>query len=214
MSALNSFFIVNNIFSICVIVLLLVSCSEKEKPPGSSIPNPEIAKVEIPDITIHDSLLVYNNKVSQWTLDGQLYSGHAERYYKGDVLKEKFSLMNGKKQNQSIEWYADGLLKSEANYHNGKLHGEKKLWSPDTSHVLVSQLNYHLGKLHGEQLLWYTSGELYKKLNLNMGREEGMQQAFRKNGDLYANYEALEGRIFGLKKASLCYGLEEEKVNY
>ena len=45
-----------------------------------------------------------------------------------------------------------------------------------------------------------------------MGKEEGIQQAFRKNGDLYANYEAKNGRIFGLKKASLCFGLENQKI--
>jgi antitoxin component YwqK of YwqJK toxin-antitoxin module len=71
-----------------------------------------------------------------------------------------------------------------------------------------------LGKAHGEQKQWYPTGELYKKLNMNMGKEEGIQQAFRKNGDLYANYEAKEGRIFGLKKAALCYGLEDENIKY
>ena len=45
-----------------------------------------------------------------------------------------------------------------------------------------------------------------------MGQEEGLQQAFRKNGDLYANYEAKEGRIFGLKKAALCFGLQNEEI--
>lgn len=47
-----------------------------------------------------------------------------------------------------------------------------------------------------------------------MGMEEGIQQTFRKNGALYANYEAKEGRIFGLKKAALCYGLEDQSIQY
>ena len=71
-----------------------------------------------------------------------------------------------------------------------------------------------MGKAHGTQTQWYATGELYKKLNLNMGKEDGMQQAFRKNGVLYANYEAKSGRGFGLRKSALCYGLEEEKINY
>ena len=29
-----------------------------------------------------------------------------------------------------------------------------------------------------------------------------------------ANYEAKEGRTFGLKKASLCFGLEDENIQY
>ena len=45
-----------------------------------------------------------------------------------------------------------------------------------------------------------------------MGREEGLQQGFRKNGVVYANYEARDGRFYGLKKAKLCYGLEDENI--
>ena len=44
------------------------------------------------------------------------------------------------------------------------------------------------------------------------GREEGMQQAWRRNGKIYNNYEAKNGRIFGLKRANLCFQLEEEIV--
>ena len=53
---------------------------------------------------------------------------------------------------------------------------------------------------------------IFQKINLNMGREEGVQQAFRKNGALFANYEAKDGRIFGLKRATLCFSLEEEDI--
>ena len=45
-----------------------------------------------------------------------------------------------------------------------------------------------------------------------MGKEKGIQRAYRKNGALYANYEAKNGRIFGLKKASLCFGLEDQQI--
>ena len=102
----------------------------------------------------------------------------------------------------------------KTNYHEGKINGEKKSWSPDSIHVLISHLNYVNGKPHGEQKKYYPTGELFKILNLNMGKEEGMQQAFRKNGALYANYEAREGRIFGLKKSQLCYQLDDEEVQY
>lgn len=100
------------------------------------------------------------------------------------------------------------------NYKDGRLHGEKKVWSSDSSHVLIAQLNYSFGKAHGEQKKWYPTGEIFQKTNFNMGIEDGIQQAYRKNGDLYANYEAKNGRIFGLKKAALCYDLENEKIQY
>jgi antitoxin component YwqK of YwqJK toxin-antitoxin module len=44
------------------------------------------------------------------------------------------------------------------------------------------------------------------------GQEEGMQKAWRENGKIYNNYEAKNGRIFGLKRASLCFQLEDEIV--
>ena len=44
------------------------------------------------------------------------------------------------------------------------------------------------------------------------GQEEGLQRAWRQNGKLYVNYEAKHGRIFGLKRASLCYELNDENI--
>lgn len=170
--------------------------------------------MEIPEITTLRSKLHYDNKKSLWTLDNIPYSGYSCSFYPENIPKEKFGIINGKKQNEAVQWYPDGHFKQIAYYHKGKLHGEKKIWSQEYNHVLIAHLNYKNGKAHGEQKKWYLTGELFKKLNLSMGREEGIQQAFRKNGDLYANYEARNGRIFGLKKSALCYGIEDEKIKY
>lgn len=199
---------------IFLLSVLIISCAEKKKTKILHISNSNDTLVEIPNITVDKSLLYYNNKTSLWVLDDQPYSGYSISFYQDSTLKEKIGILNGKKQNQAIRWYADGHFQEVTNYHKGKLHGERKKWSSDTNHILIAHLDFHLGKAHGEQKQWYPTGEFYKKLNLNMGREEGIQQAFRKNGDLYANYEAKNGRIFGLKKASLCYGLEDENMKY
>lgn len=199
------------VFSISV---LLVSCAEKEATKVSLPSNPVDTLLEIPDTMVDKALLHYNNKTSLWTMNGQLYSGYAVSFHQDSMLKEKIGIRNGKKENKAISWYPDGHYKQVANYHKGKLHGEKKRWASDANHILIAQLNYHSGKAHGEQKVWYPTGELFKKLNLSMGREEGIQQAFRQNGNLFANYEAKGGRIFGLKKAALCYGLEDEKIQY
>ncbi|MGB3605652.1 MAG: toxin-antitoxin system YwqK family antitoxin [Psychroserpens sp.] len=166
------------------------------------------------NVVILKSSIKYNNKMSLWTLNNEPYSGLVVSYYEYDSLKEKFGVLDGKKQGQHIQWFADGHLKNITNYDQGKLHGSKKIWASDSSHILLAQLNYSKGKPDGEQKKWYATGELHKKLNFNEGKEEGIQKGFRKNGTLYANYEAKEGRIFGLKKAALCYGLEDEKVTY
>ncbi|MBW1299016.1 toxin-antitoxin system YwqK family antitoxin [Aquimarina litoralis] len=204
-----------NIIALFIVNILLTSCVKQIEEKSSDIYNPTNLVSQIPNRTMDRSFLMYDNKNSLWrTLKGKLYSGYIVSYYEENKPKEKASVLNGKKQSQTIRWYPDGHLKELANYYKGKLHGEKKIWSSDTSHILISHLNYFLGKAHGEQKQWYPTGELYKKMNLNMGREEGIQQAFRKNGDLYANYEAKNGRIFGLKKTMLCYGLEDENIKY
>lgn len=189
---------------------VLPACSEQKIEPPQNKTTEKV--LEVPDTSVLKSALKYNHKVSLWTLNESPYSGFAVSYYPDSTFKEKFGILNGKKQNEATQWFPDGHLKNVTNYHKGKLHGEKKLWSSDSQHVLIAHFNYQTGKAHGEQTKWYPSGELYKKLNLNRGKEEGIQQAFRKNGVLYANYEAKNGRIFGMKKANLCYQLEDETV--
>ncbi len=39
-----------------------------------------------------------------------------------------------------------------------------------------------------------------------------MQRSWRENGQLYNNYEARDGRTFGLKRANLCFSLDDEEV--
>lgn len=194
--------------------LIAISCSEQEEEIVSAITKTVINPVEIPADTTDKSKLVYESKTSRWTLNGQPYSGYAISQYPNGSLKQQFGIFNGKKQNQAKDWYPNGQLKHLANYQQGKLHGAKKSWASSSKPILISHLNYYLGKLHGIQKQWYDTGETYKILHLSMGKENGLQQAYRRNGVLYANYEARAGRIFGLKKASLCYGLENEKIRY
>lgn len=201
----------NKVWILSLLGLGLLSCAESVQQQQSPPKTIAVESYVIPKDTVEKSALVYDRNTSQWTLEGQLYSGYVVNYYKNKRLKERFGLLEGRMQDEAVLFYPNGHLKRIAHYHKGKLHGAKKLWSADSPAVLLAALNYHMGKGHGEQKKWYPSGELFKKLNLNMGREEGIQQAFRKNGVLFANYEARDGRIFGLKKAVLCFDLEEEK---
>ncbi len=202
------------VFALLSIFALAISCKEEKLANPEEDSNADIVFGEIYDRTFDKATLKFEKKTSTWTLDDEVYSGYAVSFHKNGSLKEKTGILNGRKENQDSSWYANGQLRQTSSYHNGKLDGEKKVWISDTGHVLISYLNYRSGRPHGEQRTWYPSGELHKKLNLNMGKEEGIQQAYRKNGALYANYEAKNGRIFGLKKATLCYGLEDEKMAY
>jgi len=201
-----------NLFILLYLSFLFASCNKPLAKENKPQQDPIDTILVVPTNQIEKSELSYNRYKSLWTKNEKLFSGYAVSYYSNGNLKEKFGILNGRKQNEEIQWFLNGTICSMANYYKGKLHGEKKSWTSDSSYVLISHLNYYLGKAHGQQKKWYPTGELFKVLNLNMGKEEGIQQAFRKNGDLYANYEAKEGRIFGLKKAKLCYSLEEENM--
>lgn len=173
--------------------------------------SPPAVDTLIPDTTVAFSDLHHIKNTAVWTLAGHPYSGYATSFFQDSTLSQQVGFSQGKKEGKAYRWHPDGHLRQSASYHQGKLHGEKKVWSPGATHVLLSHLSYHHGKPHGAQTTWYPTGELHKKLTLHMGREEGIQQAYRTNGALYANYEAKNGRIFGLKKATLCFGLEDER---
>ena len=83
----------------------------------------------------------------------------------------------------------------------------------NTEH-LRSESNFKMGIAEGEQWQWYKSGAKFKRRQLVNGREEGIQQSWRENGKIYNNYEAKNGRIFGLKRANLCFELDNEIVQY
>lgn len=193
--------------------LLTISCQETTPVENEHTLNDNESQWAIPEVMVDLSMLHYEREHSLWRLDSQNFSGYAISIYPDGSLKERISFLNGRKEGQATQWYPDKHLKRQEHYHLGKLHGVKKSWSTEEDHLLISRLNYQQGKAHGEQRFWYATGELYKILNLNMGKEEGLQQAFRLNGVLYANYEARDGRVFGLRKAKLCYGLEDEEVN-
>lgn len=200
------------ILYITVVLLIIVNFSQIDKD-NQTLQNPQIISVlTVPDIVIEKDKLIYQNHSSKWTLNDVAFSGLVESYYEDGSIKQRFGVLKGLRQGAALDWFEDGHLKFSANYHQGRLHGEKKIWYENSNHQLASQLNYHQGKLNGIQMKWYATGEIFKLLNLNMGQEEGIQQAFRKNGVLYANYEAREGRVFGLKRASLCFELEEETL--
>jgi len=168
----------------------------------------------IPRIIVNEKQVSYNNRDAKWYYNDMAFTGYIEEDFSDGSTQKRFGVYHGLKHGSSLHWYKDGRLRMSANYHLGKLHGDKKYWLDNDIHQISSHLQYEEGKLQGRQKLWYDSGEVYKLLYFNLGQEEGLQQAFRKNGAVYANYEAREGRVFGMRRASLCFELENEKLIY
>lgn len=191
------------------LVLLLGSCADGPAPEGTQtdVPPCETAgEVDAAALELRpgEGLVYYQGKPFCGT--------RIKRYPDGGQLAEKTAFAHGKKQGPSQKWFPDGTLSYEGGHEQGKLDGPAKTWWRNG--ILRSETPYKMGVVHGEVWQWYQSGAKFKKRSLVDGKEEGMQMSWRENGAIYCNYEAKNGRIFGLKRANLCYALEDEEIQY
>ncbi|PZE18003.1 toxin-antitoxin system YwqK family antitoxin [Putridiphycobacter roseus] len=161
-------------------------------------------------IVVADSLLKRNVKNGRKTYAGEEFTGIAEKYYPNQQIAESVHYLSGKKHGEMTKWFPDGKISFIAQYHHGKKNGAVISWWVNGN--MRSMANFDEGVPDGVQKQWFQSGAKFKVLNLNQGKEEGLQRSWRENGKLYCNYEAKNGRIFGLKRANLCFQLEDENI--
>ncbi len=193
------------LFIIGIGIWILSSCQ------FSSTNSSQKVETEIPD-TVQVSSLVLRAGEGLFYYKGKAFSGIAAEYdLNGNMLSSE-SFINGKRSGKWIKYYPDGSKSFEANYINGKKEGVALAWWSNGN--LKSKSNFTNGVANGRQEQWYRSGARFKVFNLEDGLEVGLQQSWRENGKLYNNYEARNGRIFGLKRAKLCYTLDDEVVQY
>lgn len=140
------------------------------------------------------------------------FTGKSVSYYTQDVMAESIEYVEGKKDGFHRKWFEDATISYECKYSNGQKVGESKSWWRNGK--VRSKSQFVNGVAHGLQEQWYQSGARFKHLRYNNGKVEGMQQSWRQNGKIYNNYEAKNGRIFGLKRASLCFSLDNEEIQY
>ncbi len=163
-------------------------------------------------LTVADSLLNLRPEIGLVYHENKPFTGTSMTHYTNGNPSVSIHYFNGKKQGLYRKWFEEGTLSFESAYVDGKKEGIAKSWWRNGN--LRTESNYKQGVPQGLQLQWYKSGAKFKRLQLVDGKEEGLQQSWRENGKLYNNYEAKNGRIFGLKRASLCYALEDETVQY
>ena len=104
-----------------LLVIFITNCSETKEAKRLDTAISIKTSVEIPDIIVDKSSIQYDRSISVWSLNGEPYSGHIVSFHQDSTLKGKTGILNGKKQNQSRQWYPDGQLKQIANYHKGKI---------------------------------------------------------------------------------------------
>ena len=168
------------------------------------------AQIGMSEVLILKSKLVFKQNIGLVYYQDKPFSGVSVLYYTNGKKAETVDYINGEKEGAFKNWFQDGLLSFEAFYSKGKLNGISRSWWSNSN--LRSESIFVNGIANGIQKQWYVSGEKFKQMTIVNGKEEGMQQAWRRNGKIYNNYEAKNGRIFGLKRANLCFQLEEEIV--
>ena len=192
----------------CFIFLICVFGACKNQEPKSTN---TISKKVIENNFIHKKYLKLNQQKGLWFYNDKPFNGYGFKVYENDTLSEKTTYYRGKREGDDYMYFNDGSIKRKSFYVNNKLHGKKTNFLKNGQ--IMSEANYIHGRLHGVQKSWYASGQIAKHRNLNDGKEEGMQKAWLENGTIYVNYEAKNGRIFGLKRANLCYTLENEELS-
>jgi antitoxin component YwqK of YwqJK toxin-antitoxin module len=159
--------------------------------------------------TIDNNLLKLDSQKGIVFFESNPFCGTAV-LFKDSIKIASTEYVKGKKHGTTNKWFADGQISYEAYYENGKRDSVSRTWWKNGN--MRSQSNFEAGKAEGTQLSWYIGGQKFKEVNLVNGKEEGIQKAWRENGKIYNNYEAKNGRIFGLKRANLCFKLEDEKI--
>lgn len=195
-------------------VIGLFSCTQKQQ--ESTIETTtEVVSMETvssPTLKIAKELLTLKPAEGLVYHEDKPFTGIGMTYFGDSTNAERTSYWAGKKHGVKRKWFPDGTLSFEAHYKMGKQDSTTKTWWKNGN--LRSESRFSAGVPDGVQQQWYLSGAKFKLQNLVQGKEEGMQKAWRENGKIYNNYEAKNGRYFGLKRASLCYELDDEKVQY
>lgn len=190
-------------FIFSLVLMSLMACQDQEE--NSVFPPDQV-------LQIHSDSLVLRPSEGLVYYHGKPFSGSSIGYYSNGNFASQIDYLKGKKQGFYKKWYENGQISFESHYSDGKQDGMTYSWWRNGNKRSAS--TFSKGVASGKQLQWYTSGAKFKEINLVNGKEEGMQKSWRENGKIYNNYEAKNGRIFGLKRATLCYQLEDEVVQF
>ena len=196
------------------LIICIIACEEKPKDINDKL----ALKTSKPIINTNNSLTINQDSLNLIPEVGLVYylgkpfTGTGVSYLEGTKKATQIDYLKGKKHGFYRKWFDNGVLSFESEYLDGKKHGYTKTWWANSN--MRSEANFEKGIANGVQKEWYKSGMKFKVRNLVDGKEKGLQKSWRENGTLYNNYEAKNGRIFGMKRATLCYDLDDEKVQY
>ena len=159
------------------------------------------------------------------TKEGTKWS-RKDYFYKTKQLQMKgtYTSLTPEVQDGYFEWYhANGKLKHNGNYANGKHIGEH-LWYGDNG-SLEARENYKDGKLNGTYEEYYSNGKLTVKTTFVNGLQNGWTVYYRENGTKHSEgifkkgnrdgewkYYDENGKVEGTNVFKIDYEIKEAKM--
>jgi antitoxin component YwqK of YwqJK toxin-antitoxin module len=83
---------------------------------------------------------------------------------------------------REVDYYANGNMKYDITYKNGKIDGEAKYWSSDG--YLINMVNYVNDQFHGEWIDYYKNGKTQHIINYAYGKKNGKEIWYHESGNI------------------------------
>jgi antitoxin component YwqK of YwqJK toxin-antitoxin module len=111
-------------------------------------------------------------------------------------------------------YWGIGILKSKANYVDGKLQGEHIEYYYTTANQVNIRKNYEDGKLQGEYIEYWKNENLKSKANYVDGKLQGLRCFYYDNGILKSKANYVDGKLQGLRCFYYDNGILKSKAKY
>lgn len=163
----------------------------------------EIAKLQVrneyyPDGKIKVSAM-YRNDIAEGIRREYKPDGTIEKsvmYHNGIITGEGSMLDDGNKDGHWKEFFADGTLKSEGNYSDGKPVGDWKYFHLNRKTEQIGKFNKQ-GKPEGIWKWFYEDGKLLREENYRNGLRDGLLSEYDEDGKLVQEGEFVNGEEDG-----------------
>lgn len=146
-----------------IVIILMFSCSDKQKKHFSYYPNGNIeAEIDLDE-------------------NGEFH-GLGIEYYPNGELKAKTEMNHGKTHGRSIVYWPNGNVLSEETFIDGKRNGESIEYNKEGK--IVNRTFFSFGRRQGLVKEYYDSGTLKSHFEYDSNKLYGIQKMFHKNGSL------------------------------
>ena len=188
-------------------ILFFISCDETRKEINDEI---IVEKITIPAIEKNRKHLLFQLKNGVLFFDIKPFSGVVKEFYAEGSIKSTAQYYLGKRQGTYFGWYQNKKKWFERFYINGLKAKVHKGWHKNGMQMFV----YHFkntGVYNGSVKDWYANGVLAKSFNFIEGKEAGAQKMWDFKGRIKANFFTVANERHGLIGLKKCVSVLHDK---